>query len=298
MKIELQALLYRQGLLHLYYYKNVLKPLYHIMTINADTKIASILKERAAALEAIVSINDRFKKLRNPVLRKLMAGRTSLAMAAKMGGCTVDAFYEKLAPLGFAIGEEKGISKVMEKERPHFMELLKEEGLTTLDVRPLFASGQDPLQVIMAKIKTVQQGQALKIINSFEPTPLIVLLEKKGFETYSYTINKDLVETYFYKPESIVKVAVEKPVEIKNDWESVLDKFEDHLQKLDVRQLEMPQPMHAILESLDALPINYALYVYHKRIPVYLLPELAERGFEYRIKEIKDGEVRLLIFRS
>jgi hypothetical protein len=56
--------------------------------------------------------------------------------------------------------------------------------------------------------------------------------------------------------------------------------------------------MHTILGALDQLPCDTALYVYHKRIPVFLLPELAQRGFEYRIKEISDGEVHLLIFRN
>ena len=56
--------------------------------------------------------------------------------------------------------------------------------------------------------------------------------------------------------------------------------------------------MLAILKALDDLPNATALYVYHKRIPVFLLPELAQKGFDYRIKEIMDGEVHLLIFRN
>jgi uncharacterized protein (DUF2249 family) len=77
-----------------------------------------------------------------------------------------------------------------------------------------------------------------------------------------------------------------------------LKSFGDHIQKVDVRHLEMPQPMHTILEALDHLSSGTALYVYHKRIPVFLLPELVQRGFDYRIKEIKDGEVHLLIFEN
>jgi hypothetical protein len=56
--------------------------------------------------------------------------------------------------------------------------------------------------------------------------------------------------------------------------------------------------MLTILDVLEHLPQGKALYVHHKRIPVYLLPELAEKGFEYRIKEIKEGEVHLLIFKQ
>lgn len=60
----------------------------------------------------------------------------------------------------------------------------------------------------------------------------------------------------------------------------------------------MPLPMLTILEALENLPEDKALFVYHKRIPVFLLPELAERKFDYRIKEISDGEVHLLIFKA
>jgi hypothetical protein len=60
----------------------------------------------------------------------------------------------------------------------------------------------------------------------------------------------------------------------------------------------MPLPMHSILESLEKLPIEKALFVYHKRIPVFLLPELEEQGFSYRIKEINDAEVHLLIYKD
>jgi hypothetical protein len=56
--------------------------------------------------------------------------------------------------------------------------------------------------------------------------------------------------------------------------------------------------MHTILEALDSLPANEALFVYHKRIPVFLLPELEERKFTYRINEVSDAEVHLLIYKD
>jgi len=57
------------------------------MTINSNTKIGAILKEAPGALDAIIEINAKFEKLRNPILRKLMAGRTTLATASKFGNC-------------------------------------------------------------------------------------------------------------------------------------------------------------------------------------------------------------------
>jgi len=56
--------------------------------------------------------------------------------------------------------------------------------------------------------------------------------------------------------------------------------------------------MLTILDALEKLPSESALFVYHKRIPVFLLPELKDRKFDYRIKEIRDNEVHLLIFKD
>ena len=268
------------------------------MTINANTKIASILKSRPDALEAIISISPRFEKLRNPVLRKLMAGRTSLAMATRLGGCQLKDFFTKLAPLGFEIDSQV---KPLTDEKvpvPTFITGLRKEQLITLDVRPVISSGKDPLNIILEKVKSINAGQVLKIINSFEPTPLILMLQKKGFETYADNISEGLVETYFFKPASAAKETAVEYVKPKKGWDDVLKEFENKLVEVDVRNLEMPLPMMTILEAIENLPGDNALFVYHKRIPVFLLPELAGKGFEYRINEISNGEVHLLIFKD
>ena len=80
-------------------------------------------------------------------------------------------------------------------------------------------------------------------------------------------------------------------------WDEIMNRYKEKLQMIDVRQMEMPLPMLTILEALEKLPSGNALFVYHKRIPVFLLPELRERKLDYRIKEISEGEVHLLIFR-
>lgn len=268
------------------------------MNINANTRIAVILKQKPEALEAIIGISSKFEKLRNPFLRKLMAGRTSIAMASKLGGCTIANFFAKLKPLGFEIddgvlpaGEEK-------KQAPSFLATLDEARVIVLDVRPLIASGNDPLSMIIEKAKAIQVGQVLKIINSFEPTPLMRLLEKQGFESFADAINDELVETWFYKRMSDPPAVQPAATDAAAGWDAVLAQYKNAMRVIDVRSLEMPQPMLAILDALDRLEAGTALFVYHKRIPVFLLPELTERKFGYRIKEISDGEIHLLIFRK
>jgi len=269
-----------------------------MMTINANTKIAPILKQHPNALDAIISIDKKFEKLRNPLLRKVMAGRTTLVAASKLAGCSVEDFFKKLEPLGFEIDRNTIAIEERKKSVPSFITSLKKEQLAELDVRPVIASGRDPLNIIMQKIKTVQPGHVLKIINTFEPTPLILMMEKKGFATYVDAINENLIETYFHKPGNGGSEQIETDQPNSNDWDHILQRFGDNLNTIDVRHLEMPQPMLAILAALDEGAEGSALYVHHKRIPVFLLPELAQRGFDYRIKEIKDGEVHLLIFKS
>ena len=269
-----------------------------MMMINAGTKIAAILKQNAASLDAIIAVSPKFEKLRNPILRKVMAGRTSLAMAAKVGGCTIEDFIMKLKPLGFETDTVTVVAPEEKKIFPAFITSLKNEQIIELDVRPVIASGKDPLSIIVQKVKTIQPGQVLKIINSFEPTPLMALLEKQGFISYADTIQPDWVETYFYKTHAVETTVKDIPAGSGEGWDMVLKQFEDRIKTIDVRHLEMPGPMMTILESLETLSADTALYVYHKRIPVFLLPELAERKFGYRVKEISDGEVHLLIFKD
>lgn len=268
------------------------------MTINANTKIAVLLKQHPGALDAIVSLSPRFEKLRNPFLRKLMAGRTSIAMASKLGGCAVSDFFNKLQPLGFDIDTQTKEITTEEKPIPDFLKNINPGNIVELDVRPVFDLGKDPLNIILQKVRQLQPGQVLKIINTFEPTPLMHLLGKQGFESFTDTSGAGEFHTYFFKK---TPSAVSLPSQEANnakDWDEILRRFEGHLETIDVRQLEMPLPMHTILESLNSLSADKALYVYHKRIPVFLLPELEERKFSFRIKEINAAEVHLLIYKD
>ena len=136
-------------------------------------------------------------------------------------------------------------------------------------------------------------------MNTFEPVPLMQLLQKKGFESYAEVIEDNLVETYFYKnSETKMQPEDQEVAELSKNWDEIFSRFKNNIQTIDVRSLEMPLPMLTILDALDKLPAETVLYVYHKRIPVFLLPELSERKFDYRIKEISDGEVHLLIFKK
>jgi len=277
------------------------------MLINERTKIAALLKHHPDALEAIIPLSPDFKKLRNPVMRKLMAGRTTIAMASKIGGCTPEDFYKALAPLGFEVDQNTDSSDKtsipINKPKPAYLQNLPPERLINFDVRAMLDAGNDPLKAIQQKVKSLKAGEVLMIVNNFEPVPLIKLLEKQGFQTYVNFIDADTIGTYFYKEfdyksEKAPVNAGDENLSTSGDWETLLKKYEGNLVTIDVRHLEMPMPMMTILENLEKLPQDKALYVQHKRIPVFLLTELKDRQFDYRIREIQDGEVYLLIFKN
>lgn len=270
------------------------------MLVNQHTRIGHLLKEHPRALEAIAAISPKLEKLRNPFLRKLMAGRTSIRMAAKIAGCKEDDFFSALRPLGFTTEIAKAEEKTETKLIPAFLQSVKPDQIISFDVRPLLEEGNDPLRQILAKVKALQQGEVLKVINTFEPSPLIAMLKKKGFKSWTEQKNVQHFETWFFRETSeatdIPSLQDKDPQQ--EDLEQLKERFSGSLVEVDVRELEMPQPMMRILESLESLPLGNALFVVHKRMPVFLLQELAQRNFDFRSKQLSENEVHLLIFRN
>lgn len=273
------------------------------MKIDAETRLAAIFKWHPRALDAVIRLHPRFQKLRNPLLRRLMAGRTSLLTASQVGGVPLDRFYESLSVLGFETpGTVNPNAQIMSTTEsiPAWVTSLRPEHRVQLDVRPILAGGTDPLQRILGALQQLQRGQVLEIINSFEPRPLRSLLAKRGFSSYAETLQENLVHTYFARVEEQPIPVTEAAGEPQppGNWTAMLELRKDGLRKLDVRGLEKPQPMLRVLAALDALNPGEALLVDHERVPVFLLTELADREWEYRVQTWTDEHVQLLIFKS
>lgn len=266
------------------------------MLIDADTRLSVILKARPDALEAIVGISPRFQKLRNPILRKIMASRTTIQMAAGIGNCRVEDFYLQLSAFGFQSVNNDNTNEPAES-RPLYMQSIGNYEIIDFDVRPILEQGNDPLKSIMNKIIEIQSTQVLRIINSFRPIPLMQLLSDKGFESYAERIADDVFHIYFHQAEKANAPIFKEYEESVESWDKVWDEFQNNLVEIDVRNLEMPGPMEAILSALQTLEKGKALYVYHKRVPLYLLPELAEMSFRVSINKLSESDVRLLIYK-
>ncbi len=252
-------------------------------------------------MEVIISVNPKFKQLKNRLLRGMLASRTTLSDAARIGGSDINLLFHELEKIGFEPDYDnngKGVVSVSKKNSV-INEAVNNSKVLTLDVRPVLDEGGDPFNEIMRELLLLEDGFVLKVINSFEPTPLIKIVNDKGYDSMIET-TEDAVFTYFIKSdrevketeikESFFKVSPEEHEERKN-------KCGKNILEIDVRHLEMPLPMVTILQELEEMKEDEALYVNHKKIPQYLLPELEERGFKTWIAEIDSDNVKLLIHR-
>ncbi|HRN48729.1 MAG TPA: DUF1858 domain-containing protein [Niabella sp.] len=94
---------------------------------------------------------------------------------------------------------------------------------------------------------------------------------------------------------------VRKKATIHNSegFEKIFSKYDnDHLKKIDVRLLEKPGYIQAILAELSLLPKGDALLVYHYRFPVYVLEELSDKDYEIHLHFINSNNIHMLIIKK
>lgn len=268
------------------------------MVVNRNTRISELITENSAVIDVIASINKHFKKLKNPILRRVLAPRVTVADAAKIGGVSINVFLQIIAEVGFEIELENEGNIVEEPKVTTTDSLMSKSNLVSLDVRSIIENGSDPFNEIMATVKKLTIDQTLEIINSFEPIPLINKLKRKGFTTWTEKSDNGIVYSYFKKGNKVEELD-ELPSSVETlNFDEKYKEFIGKIKQIDVRHLEMPEPMTTILEEIEILPEGNALLVEHKKVPQFLLPELKARNFEILYNKKSENHLQLLIFKS
>ena len=139
-----------------------------------------------------------------------------------------------------------------------------------LDVRDDLRAGREPFNRIVATVKTLGPGEVLVLRAPFEPVPLYAVLGARGLSHWTECLAADDWRVWFYSEE---------------------------VPALDVRGLSPPQPMVRVLECLDRLAPGASLTVLHDRRPMFLYPQLDDRGFTHVTDEPEPGLVRIVITR-
>lgn len=287
------------------------------MKISGKTKVSEVIKYNKEAINTFASLNPLFKKLRNPILRKVLAPRVTLSEASDIGKCELSEMLKALEKIGFET-ENVGIDIITDlnsdkMKAAEFNAFLEDCLIKTLDVRPILAKNEDPFLIIQKALKACNRQEALEVVADFKPLPLIKLQEKNGFDCYHYEEN-GVHHTFFKQKDTERKPQSPKKSNQENSEKTIIKElthfvneeefrkrenhFSDQIRTVDVRNLEMPQPMITILNELADLKKGMALKVVHKKMPQYLIPELEEKGFVTYIQNIEEGNVLLLIYHN
>ncbi|GLQ56612.1 DUF2249 domain-containing protein [Devosia nitrariae] len=142
-----------------------------------------------------------------------------------------------------------------------------------LDVRPILRGGGEPFAAIMAAVGRLQPGQKLRLVATFKPIPLFQVMARRGYESAPRHLEGGDWEVVF-SPSAVSGEAGDG---------SGLDEVDtlhwpDPVRYLDCTELDPPRPMVDILAALEEMQAGEVLFALLGREPVFLIPELRNRG--------------------
>ena len=180
--------------------------------------------------------------------------------------------------------------------RPAALDRLPETARVYLDVREDLREGREPFARIMAAVNALRPDGVLVLRAPFEPVPLYGVLARRGFAHWTDPVRPTDWRVWFYREDATADPAVALPSHATpvGSAEAAPPALEVHV-RLDVRGLEPPLPMVRVLEAIEALAPGAALEVLHDRRPLFLYPQLEERGCLHETDEPEPGLVRIVI---
>jgi uncharacterized protein (DUF2249 family) len=256
--------------------------------ISADMTVGRLLDEHPELIEALASQHPTFEQFRDRT-RRVMAAQVTLTEAARMAGVSVDDLLASLrravrgASHPTAAGRRPDIPAPASGSRPD----VPPSRQVHLDVREDIRRGAEPFVRIMAAVKGLGAGQVLVLRAPFEPVPLYGALGKRGFAHWTERRAEDDWSIWFHRVDAQVPAA---PTAAQASRPAAV-----HPLTIDVRGLEPPEPMVRILEAVERLQPGDTIEVLHERRPMFLYPQLDERGFVHETDEPEPGTVRIVI---
>ncbi len=167
--------------------------------ITPKTKVNDLLKEYPQLEEFLIGLNPKYKKLKNPILRRTVAKIATITQVAKIGGYDV---FDLVNLLRKEVGQpplEKSASETEEttEEAPAWIGQTPKE---TIDANKLLDEDKNPLTEVGKALKSIESGQILVIRSDFLPSPLIDTFKEKGYEVYAAEAEDGVYLTYIRKP--------------------------------------------------------------------------------------------------
>lgn len=260
--------------------------------IRAEDRVAAVLAQDERLLDVFIAASPAFSKLRSSAMRKTMARLVTVEQAARIAGVEpgllVDRLNEAMRGAAPSTDWSSTAATASLPPVPTALTALPAARIVDLDVREDLRAGKEPFGRILEAVRALPTGSVLRVRAIFEPAPLYPVLAKHGLGHATERLADDDWRVWFHHDASARATA--KPRDLGDT--AVPD---DDVIVLDVRGLEPPEPMVRTLEALAQMPRGKTLVQLNVRVPQYLLPKLAERGFTYEIREQGPDLVRLFI---
>ena len=165
----------------------------------------------------------------------------------------------------------------------------------TLDVRPDLRAGGEPFPLIMQAVASLEPGQTLRLLATFEPVPLYAVLGRKGMAHRAIHHGEEDWEILFTPDPDAATTP--PPRSASGSHTADRSGWPAPKQSLDNRDLQPPEPMERILSALEQLAPGDVMEAWNDREPLLLYPELEARGAAIQVHREAAG-VRLLIRRG
>ncbi len=253
--------------------------------ITARTRVKEALDKYPHLKEVLIGLSPKLARLNNPLIFSTVARWATFADVARIAGLSL---CELLHTLNRAIGKEKELlsafpecikeAQAPEEERPNWLEEVRE--FIVEDVR-----GREDffLPEIKKKLSQLREGQALVVVNDFDPLPLKNMVEEMGFEHYTERPNP-------YEFRVIIRPARKK---LEADWREERHSFE----VLDVRQ-ERTDPFNKIVRKAYEIPEGRGFVLVQTFEPVPLILMLQGMGFEHMVEKVGPFEYRVYFYKK
>lgn len=268
--------------------------------VRATDRVSAVLARDPALVEVFVRLSPAFERLRNPAMRRVMARLVTIEHAAAIAGITPP---ELIAALNHALGvtapphandvaaaPAAAPSSAAARTAGH--DPAAPPRIREVDVRDDLRSGREPFSRIMAAVAALAPDEGLVVRATFRPVPLIATLERRGFTAHTTEHGADDWTVVFSRWHGSGGEPAEEPAPPPAETAGT-----ENVVWLDVRDLVPPEPMERTLAALEALPPGAVLAQLNVRVPRFLLPVLAERGFQYDVDDSEAGRVIVRIWR-
>ena len=167
------------------------------LIITPKTKVLQLIESYPQLEDVLIEYVPTFKKLKNPVLRKIVARIATLQQAAAIGNVKVEELINRLRN---EIGQDlysKGVDVEYNTKKPVWFNT--NSIATEFDATEMLARGEHPVNQVIADLNIMESSKIYKLTAPFLPAPLIDKATSLKILHWVEKIATDDYNIYFYK---------------------------------------------------------------------------------------------------